>query len=90
VPKSDVHQGENELQARDGPATEPQEGNGGSSEEEGDDDTPIVGAIDEGEFNEEVLRRYEMEATSCACQCVNRKSDTRQTTLLSSISQSGD
>jgi hypothetical protein len=49
-----------------------------------------VGAIDEGEFNEEVLRRYEMEATSCACQCVNRKSDTRQTTLLSSISQSGD
>jgi hypothetical protein len=63
VPESDAHQGEAELQAGDGPATESQEGDGGSSEEEeGDGDTPFDGAIDEGEVNEEVLRRYEMEA----------------------------
>jgi hypothetical protein len=63
VTESDAHQGEVELQAGDGPATEPQEGDGGSSEEEeGDGDTPFEGAIDEGEVNEEVLRRYEMEA----------------------------
>jgi hypothetical protein len=63
VPESEAHQGKAERQAGDGPATEPQEGDGGSSEEEeGDGDTPIEGAIDEGEVNEEVLRRYEMEA----------------------------
>jgi hypothetical protein len=63
VPESDARQGEEELQAGDGPTTEPQEGDGGSSEEEeGDGDTPFEGAIDEGEVNEEVLRRYEMEA----------------------------
>jgi hypothetical protein len=43
--------------------TSAQEGDGGSTEEEeGDCDTPFEGAIDEGEVNEEVLRRYEMEA----------------------------
>jgi hypothetical protein len=65
VPESDAHHGEAELQAGDGPTTEPQEGDGGSTEEEeGDGDTPFKarGAIDEGEVNEEVLRRYEMEA----------------------------
>jgi hypothetical protein len=62
VTESDAHQVETELQAGDDPATEPQEGDDGSSEEEGDGDTPFEGAIDEGEFNEEVLRRYEMEA----------------------------
>jgi hypothetical protein len=41
VPESDAHQGEAELQAGDGPATEPQEEDGGfSEEEEGDGDTP--------------------------------------------------
>jgi hypothetical protein len=62
---SDAHQGEAKLQAGDGPATEPQEGDGASTEKgEGDDDTPFEarGEIDEGEVNEEVLRRYEMEA----------------------------
>ena len=61
---SAAHQGEAELQAGDGPATEPQEeGDGGSSEEEeGDGDTHFEGAIDEGEVNEELLRRYKMEA----------------------------
>jgi hypothetical protein len=64
VPVSDAHQGEDKLQAGDGPATEPQEeGDGGSNEEEeGDGDTYFEGAIDEGEVNKEVLRRYEMEA----------------------------
>jgi hypothetical protein len=64
VHMSDAHQGEAELQVGDGPATEPQEeGDGGSSEEEeGDGDTHFEGAIDEGEVNEEVLRRYKMEA----------------------------
>jgi hypothetical protein len=53
-PVSDAHQGEAELQAGDGPATEPQEeGDGGSSEEEeGDADTHFEGAIDKGEVNE--------------------------------------
>jgi hypothetical protein len=61
---SAAHQGEAELQAGDGPATEPQEeGDGGSDEEEeGDGQTHFEGAIDEGEVNEELLRRYEMEA----------------------------
>jgi hypothetical protein len=62
---SDAHQGEAELQAGDGPATEPQERVGVSTEEEeGDGDTPFEarGEIDKGEVNEEVLRRYEMEA----------------------------
>jgi hypothetical protein len=61
---SAAHQGEAELQAGDGPATEPQEeGDGGSGEEEeGDSHTHFEGAIDEGEVNEELLRRYEMEA----------------------------
>jgi hypothetical protein len=63
MPVSDAHQGEAELQAGDGPATEPQEeGYGYSEEEEGDGDTHFEGAIEEGEVNEEVLRRYEMEA----------------------------
>jgi hypothetical protein len=63
VPVSDAHQGEAELQAGDGPATEPQEeGDGGSSKEkEGGGDTHFEGAIDRG-VNEKVLRRYEMEA----------------------------
>jgi hypothetical protein len=63
VTVSDVHQGEAEPQAGDGPAAEPQEeGYGGSSEEEGDGDTHFGGAINEGEVNEEVLMWYEMEA----------------------------
>jgi hypothetical protein len=63
MPVSDAHQGEAKLQAGDGPATEPQEeGYGYSEEEEGDGDTHFEGAIEEGEVNEEVLRRYEMEA----------------------------
>jgi hypothetical protein len=59
-----AHQGEAELQAGDGPATEPhEEGDGGSSEEEkGDGHAHFEGAIDEGEVNEELLRRYEREA----------------------------
>jgi hypothetical protein len=59
-----AHQGEAELQAGDGPATEPQEeGDGGfGEEEEGDGHTHFKGAIDEGQVNEELLRRYEMEA----------------------------
>jgi hypothetical protein len=61
---SAAHQGEAELQTGDGPTTEPQEeGDGGSSEEEeGDGDTHFEGAIDEGEVNEEQLKRYGMEA----------------------------
>jgi hypothetical protein len=51
---SAAHQDEAELQAGDGPATKPQE--------EGDGHTHFKGAIDEGEVNEELLRRYEMEA----------------------------
>jgi hypothetical protein len=62
---TDAHQGDAELQAGDGPATEPQEGDGASTkEEERDADTPFEarGEIDEGGVNEEVLRRYDMEA----------------------------
>jgi hypothetical protein len=64
VPVSDAHQGEAKVQAGDGPATKPQEeGDGGSGEEEeGDGHTHLEGAIDKGEVNEELLRRYEMEA----------------------------
>jgi hypothetical protein len=63
VPVSDAHQGEAEVQAGYGPATEPQEGDGGSGEEEeGHGHTHFEGAIDEGEVNEELLRRFEMEA----------------------------
>jgi hypothetical protein len=64
VPVSDAHQGETEVQAGDGSATEPQEeGDDGSSEEEkGHGHTHFEGAIDEGEVNEELLRRFEMEA----------------------------
>jgi hypothetical protein len=63
VPVSDAHQGEAELQAGDGPATGAQEeGDGGSGEEEeGHSHTHFEGAIDEGEVNEELLRRFEME-----------------------------
>jgi hypothetical protein len=59
-----AHQGEAELQVGDGPATKAQEeGDGGSGEEEeGDGHTHFEGAIDEGEVNEELLRRFEMEA----------------------------
>jgi hypothetical protein len=58
-----AHQGEAELQAGDGPATEPQEEGDGASgeEEEGDDHTHFEGAIEEGEVNEELLRWYEIE-----------------------------
>jgi hypothetical protein len=65
-----VHVPTAELQAGDDLATEPQEGDGASTEEEeGDDDTPFetCGEIDEGEVNEEVLRRYEMEANEDKC-----------------------
>jgi hypothetical protein len=64
VPVSDAHQGETEVQAGDGSATEPQEeGDGGSSEKEkGHGQAHFEGAIDEGEVNEELLRRFEMEA----------------------------
>jgi hypothetical protein len=63
VPVSDAHQGEAEVQAGDGPATEPQEeGEGYGEEEEGHGHTHFEGAIDEGEVNEELLRRFEMEA----------------------------
>jgi hypothetical protein len=64
VPVSDAHQGEAEVQARDGPAIEPQEeGDGGAGEEEeGHGLTHLEGAIDEGEVNEELLRRFKMEA----------------------------
>jgi hypothetical protein len=62
VPVSDAHQGEAEVQAGDGPATEPQEeGEGHGEEEEGHGHTHFEGAIDEGEVNEELLRRFEME-----------------------------
>jgi hypothetical protein len=61
---SDAHQGEAEVQAGDGPANEPQEErDGGSGEEEdGHGHTHFEGAIDEGEVNEELLSRFEMEA----------------------------
>jgi hypothetical protein len=63
VPVSDAHQGEAEVQAGDGPVTEPQEeGEGHGEEEEGHGHTHFEGAIDEGEVNEELLRRFEMEA----------------------------
>jgi hypothetical protein len=63
VPVSDAHQGEAEVQAGDGPATEPQEGYGGAGEEEEEHGhTHFEGAIDEGRVNEELLRRFEMEA----------------------------
>jgi hypothetical protein len=64
VPVSDAHQGEVELQAKDDPATEPQEeGDGGSGkEEEGHGHTHFEGAIDEGEVHKELLRQFEMEA----------------------------
>jgi hypothetical protein len=57
---SAAHQGEAELQAGDGPATESQEeGDVGSGEEEEvDGHTHFKGAIDEREVNEELLRRY--------------------------------
>jgi hypothetical protein len=61
---SGAHQGEAELQAGDGPATEAQEeGDGGSGEEEeGHGHTHFEGAIDKGEVNEELHRWFEMEA----------------------------
>jgi hypothetical protein len=63
VPVSDAHQGEAEVQEGDGPANEPQEeGEGHGEEEEGHGHTHFEGAIDEGEVNEELLRRFEMEA----------------------------
>jgi hypothetical protein len=82
---SDAHQGEAELQAGDGPATEPQEGDGASTEEEeGDGDTPFEarGAIDEGEVNEEVLRRYEMEADEDECGLEEDSSDDEDDLLV--------
>jgi hypothetical protein len=63
VPLSDVHQGEAEVQAGDGLANEPQkEGEGHGEEEEAHGHTHFEGAIDEGGVNEELLRRFEMEA----------------------------
>jgi hypothetical protein len=91
---SDAHQGEDELQAGDGPATEPQEGDGSSTdeegdgssteEEEGDGNTPFEarGEIDEGEVNEEVLRRYEMEADEDECGLEEDSSDDEDDPLV--------
>jgi hypothetical protein len=81
VPVSDAHQGEAELQAGDGPATEPQEeGDGGSSEEEeGDGDTHFEGAIDEGGV---VLKRYEMEANRDECGLEEDSSDDEDDPLV--------
>jgi hypothetical protein len=62
VPVSDAHQGEAEVQVGDGPATEPQEEEGHGEEEEDMVIHTFEGAIDEGEVNEEPLRRFEMEA----------------------------
>jgi hypothetical protein len=63
VSVSDAHQVEAEVQAGDSPATEPQEeGEGYGEEEEGHGHTHFEGAIDEGEVNEELLRRFEIEA----------------------------
>jgi hypothetical protein len=62
VPVSDAHLGEAEVQAGDGPTTEPQEGEGHGEEEEGHGHRHFEGAIDEGGVNEELLRRFEMEA----------------------------
>jgi hypothetical protein len=57
VPVSDAHQGEAEVQAGDGPATDPQEGDGGSGEEEeGHSRTHFEGAIDEGKVNEKTTQ----------------------------------
>jgi hypothetical protein len=68
VSVSNAHQVEAEVQAGDGPATEPQEGDGGASEEEErHGHTHFEGAIDEGEVNEELLRRFEMEADGDEC-----------------------
>jgi hypothetical protein len=63
VSVSDAHQGEAEVQAGDGPATEShEEGEGQGEEEEGHGHTHFEGAIDEGEVNEKLLRRFEVEA----------------------------
>jgi hypothetical protein len=78
-------EGEAELQAGDGPATEPQEEDGGSTEEkEGDGDTPFEarGEIDEGEVNEEVLRRYEMEVDEDECGLEENSSDDEDDPLV--------
>jgi hypothetical protein len=82
---SATHQGEAELQARDGPATEPKEGDGASTEEEEvDGDTPFEarGEIDGGEVNEEVLRRYEMEADEDECGLEEFSSDDEDDSLV--------
>jgi hypothetical protein len=78
-------EGEAELQAGDGPATGPQEGDGCSGEEkEGDGDTPFEtrGEIGEGEVNEEVLRRYEMEAGEDECGLEEDSSDDEDDPLV--------
>jgi hypothetical protein len=64
VPVSDARQGEAEVQAGDGLATEPQEegDDGSGEEEEGHDHTHFEGAIDKVKVNEELLRRFEIEA----------------------------
>jgi hypothetical protein len=56
MPIIDAHQGEAEVQAGDGPATEPQEeGEGHGEEEEEHGHTHFEGAIEEGGVNEELL-----------------------------------
>jgi hypothetical protein len=63
VSASDARQGEAEVQAGDGPATESkEEREGHGEEEERHGHTHFEGAIDEGKVNEELLRRFEMEA----------------------------
>jgi hypothetical protein len=51
-------------------------------EEEGDGDTPFEGAIEEGEVNEEVLRRYEMEANEDERGLEEDSSDDEDETLV--------
>jgi hypothetical protein len=81
---SDAHQGEAKVQAGDGPATEPrEEGDGGSGEEEeGHGHTHFKGAIDEGEVNEELLRRFEMEANGDECGLEKESSDDEDDPLV--------
>jgi hypothetical protein len=84
VPMSDAHQGEAELQAGDGPTTEPQEeADGGSGEEEeGHGHTHFEGATDEGEVNEELLRRFEIEANGDECGLEEDSSDDEDDLLV--------
>jgi hypothetical protein len=85
MPVSDAQQDEAELQAGDSPATEPQEeGDGGSDEEEeeGHGHTHFEGAIDEEEVNEELLRRFKMEANGDECGLEEDSSDDEDDPLV--------